>query len=181
MDRYQFEDCISDYLENKIPLSKRKDFEKYLKSHPEGLDLMNSVQEVMDSMKSISETKVSPDFMNNLHMRISREKKRYTSPSSERKTYFGFAPLQLGMMAVVLIGLISVGKELLPEKGVMTTSNQPNIQITYPQNIPDSNPQSIQKNEMVSADTDSSGIQDKSKKEPFDLDKRGVTFVKDRK
>ena len=63
----------------------------------------------------------------------------------------------------------------------MTTSNQPNIQITYPQNIPDSNPQSIQKYEMVNEDTDSSGIQDKSKKEPFDLDKRGVTFVKDRK
>ena len=67
MDRYKFEDCISDYLENKIPLSKRKEFEKYLKLHPEGLELMNSVQEVMDSMKSISETKVSPDFMNNLH------------------------------------------------------------------------------------------------------------------
>ena len=181
MDRYKFEDCISDYLENKMPLSKRNEFEKYLKSHPEGLALMSSVQEVMDSMKSISETKVSPDFMNNLHMRIIQEKELYTSPSSERKIYFGFTPLQLGMMAVIFIGLISIGKELLPEKGVMTTSNQPNIKITYPQNIPDSNPQAIQKNEMVSADTDSSGIQDKSKKEPFDLDKRGVTFVKDRK
>ena len=149
MDRYQFADCISDYLENKIPLSKRKEFEKYLKSHPEGLELMYSVQEVIDSMKSISETKVSPDFMNNLQMRIIREKERYTSPSSERKTYFGFAPLQLGMMAVVLIGLISIGKELLPEKGVMTTSNQPNIQITYPQNIPDPNPQLIKLQDLL--------------------------------
>ena len=149
MDRYQFEDCLSDYLENNLSSSKRKEFEEYLKAHSSGEELVDSVRELMDSMKSISETKVSPDFMNNLHMRISREKERYTSPSSERKTYFGFAPLQLGMMVVVLIGLISVGKELLPEKGVMTTSNQPNIQITYPQNIPDSNPQSIKKNEMV--------------------------------
>ena len=34
MNRYQFEDLISDYVENKLTLSKRKDVELYLKSNP---------------------------------------------------------------------------------------------------------------------------------------------------
>ena len=31
MNRYQFEDLISSYIDNEITLSKRKEFEKYMK------------------------------------------------------------------------------------------------------------------------------------------------------
>ena len=34
MNRYQFEDLITDYLENKLTLSKRKEMDKYLKENP---------------------------------------------------------------------------------------------------------------------------------------------------
>ena len=30
MDRFEFEDLISAYIENDLPLNKRKDFEAYL-------------------------------------------------------------------------------------------------------------------------------------------------------
>jgi hypothetical protein len=35
MDRYQFEDLVSDYIENKISMSQRKQVEAYLEENPE--------------------------------------------------------------------------------------------------------------------------------------------------
>ena len=34
MNRYQFEDLISEYIENELSLSKRKEFETYLEENP---------------------------------------------------------------------------------------------------------------------------------------------------
>ena len=34
MNRYQFEDLISEYIDNEITLSKRKEFEDYMKDNP---------------------------------------------------------------------------------------------------------------------------------------------------
>ena len=109
MDRYQFEDCLSDYLENNLSSSKRKEFEEYLKAHSSGEELVDSVRELMDSMKSMSGIKASPDFMGKLQQRIEAEKNRLSLQSPEKRTYLGFAPFHLGMMVVVLVGLIFVG------------------------------------------------------------------------
>ena len=45
MNQYQFEDLISDYIENKLTLSKRKDVEKYLKENPKDVLKVNQVRE----------------------------------------------------------------------------------------------------------------------------------------
>ena len=34
MNRYQFEDLISEYIENELSFSKRKEFESFLKDEP---------------------------------------------------------------------------------------------------------------------------------------------------
>ena len=45
MNQYQFEDLISDYVENKLTFSKRKDIEKYLKENPKDALKVNEVRE----------------------------------------------------------------------------------------------------------------------------------------
>ena len=44
MNRYQFEDLISEYIENELPLSKRKEFELYLNKNPEAVSVIESVK-----------------------------------------------------------------------------------------------------------------------------------------
>ncbi len=55
MDRYQFEDLISDFIENKLSMTQRKDFETYLDENPEAMQQLDSVKQVIASMKSIPE------------------------------------------------------------------------------------------------------------------------------
>ena len=53
MNRYQFEDLISDYLENSLSLTKRKEFELYLSKNPGAADLVNQVRNNMLEIKSV--------------------------------------------------------------------------------------------------------------------------------
>ena len=40
MERYKFEDLISDYIENKLPLAKRKKVEAIMEDNPEAKEQM---------------------------------------------------------------------------------------------------------------------------------------------
>jgi len=70
MDRYQFEDLISDYIENNLSISLRKEFETYLDNHPSAKEQIISVKHLMDSMKSLPIVKTSDSFTGNLTKRI---------------------------------------------------------------------------------------------------------------
>ena len=62
MNQYQFEDLISDYVENKLTISIRKDVEKYLKENPKDVLKVNQVRENILFLKSLPKTKVSSDL-----------------------------------------------------------------------------------------------------------------------
>ncbi len=124
MDRYQFEDLISEYLENTLSLSKRKEFESYLEGHPEAREEVSSVQKMMQSMKSLNDVKTSPEFMKNLRSRIASENIRTASTISKRNTYFGFTPLYASLFGVLIIALLVVGVQLIP--------SYPGINPAYP-------------------------------------------------
>ena len=44
MNRYEFEDLISDYLEGKMTFKRIKEFESFLKSNEESRTLVNNVR-----------------------------------------------------------------------------------------------------------------------------------------
>ena len=73
MNQYQFEDLISDYVENRLTISKRKDVEKYLKENPKDVLKVNQVRENILFLKSLPKTKVSSDFDSKLKDRIKKE------------------------------------------------------------------------------------------------------------
>lgn len=113
MDRYQFEDLISDYLENQLPLAQRKEFEQYLEANPEGKQLVEAVRDTIRSLKTLPGVPSSPQFMTNLYQHLEGERMSHWSAISGR-TIFGFKPLYAGLMATLLVAVVIVGLELLP-------------------------------------------------------------------
>ena len=51
MERYKFEDLISDYIENKLPVAKRKEVEAFMEDNPAAKKQMESIRLLMNSMK----------------------------------------------------------------------------------------------------------------------------------
>jgi len=117
MDRYQFEDAISAYLDNELPLSERKAFEDFMNTNPDAKNLVDSIRTNMTSFKTLSPIKASNGFMPNLHKKIEFEKNRPSKKIVNRpsKTLFGFTPLYAGIMTVLVVSFITVGVNLWPE------------------------------------------------------------------
>lgn len=114
MDRYQYEDLISDFIENKLSMNQRKDFETYLEENPEAMQQLNSVKQVIASMKSMPEVLTSTDFMKNLHKRIAAEKEAQSVVKTTR-SFAGYTPLMASLSAVVVVAVVLLGLEFMPE------------------------------------------------------------------
>ena len=52
MNRYEFEDKISDYIDNQLSVSERKDFEDFLNSDKEAKELVESVRKTIKLLSS---------------------------------------------------------------------------------------------------------------------------------
>ena len=114
MDRYQFEDLISDFIENKLSMTQRKDFETYLDENPEAMQQLDSVKQVIASMKSMPEVSTSTDFMKNLNKRIAAEKEAQSVVKTTR-SFAGYTPLMASLSAVVVVAVVLLGLEFIPE------------------------------------------------------------------
>ena len=120
MDRYQFEDLISDYIENNLSMSQRKQVEAYLEENPEAKHQIKSVKQAMASMKSMPGISTSAEFMNNLNRRITSEKEAKSVVISTR-SFAGYTPLMASLSAVVVIAVVMLGLEFMPESSNQAT------------------------------------------------------------
>jgi len=119
MNRYQFEDLISDYIENKLPIAKRKDLEAFMEANPEAKDQLESIRSLMKSMKKLPEVKTSDGFTAKLMKRVEFEKNRPSAKkyvtSAVGKTYFGFTPVYATVMTALVVAFVVVGMQLVPK------------------------------------------------------------------
>jgi len=118
MERYQFEDLISDYIENKLPVAKRKEFEAFMEENLEAKKQIESIRSLLNSMKDLPEIKTSDNFMENLMKKVEFEKNRpsknkYVNPN-RMKTYFGFTPVYATAMSCLIVALVVVALQLMP-------------------------------------------------------------------
>jgi anti-sigma factor RsiW len=120
MDRYQFEDLISDYIENNLSMSQRKQVEAYLEENPEAKHQIKSFKQAMASMKSMPGISTSAEFMNNLNRRITSEKEAKSVVKSTR-SFAGYTPLMASLSAVVVIAVVMLGLEFMPESSNQAT------------------------------------------------------------
>jgi len=119
MNRYQFEDLISDYIENKLPIAKRKELEAFMEANPEAKDQLESIRSLMKSMKKLPEVKTSDEFTEKLMKRVEFEKNRPSAKkyvtSTVGKTYFGFTPVYATVMTALVVAFVVVGMQLVPK------------------------------------------------------------------
>ena len=111
MNRYQFEDSISAYLDNDLSIADRKIFEEYMGSNIEAKTLVDEIRLTMESTKNFSNVKASKEFMPNLFKRIEFEKNRPSKKIIEKpsSTLFGFTPLYATLMSILVVSFISIG------------------------------------------------------------------------
>ena len=115
MNRYEFEDKISDYIDNQLSVSERKAFEDFLNSDNEAKELVESVRKTIKLLSSAETVKSSNEFLPNLTSRINSEKKNISKRSKQKTSnhFFGFTRTNASLMAVLLVCFISVSLNLL--------------------------------------------------------------------
>ena len=79
MNRYEFEDKISDYLDNQLSVSERKAFEDYYNSNDEAKELVESIRKTLRLIESPEAIKTSSDFLPSLINQINSEKKNISN------------------------------------------------------------------------------------------------------
>ena len=152
MNRYEFEDSISDYLENELSFSKRKKFENYLKNNPHARRLLKSVGFYKQKISSLPRLKVSEKFTDNLLKKIKADK--ISSKNAQAKTVVaGFSPTNLSFLAGLFIVFIFLSAELSDTYIVSISKYENDIVETIP--MGDNNDLDANKNSIASSDEDS--------------------------
>lgn len=146
MNRHQFEDAISAYLENELSLSQRKEFNAYIEANPEAGNLVDSVKQTIKSLGTLPVVSTSPDFISRLQRRIELEKHRslrkmaYNRPRS----ILGFTPLYAGIMSALIVAFVFVGMELMNDDINPVLTNPKLTNSAFPESLSPSQPGKIE-------------------------------------
>ena len=185
MNRYQFEDLISDYLENKLSILKRKEFEAFLDSNLECREIVESVKNTMNSIKSMNSVPAPDGFMDGLYHKLEIEKNKPASSSHAGRTYFGFTPVYAGVFSVALVCFVWLGIQLLPNMQSGNISHplkqEPQIVIQKPKSsrlLTNPNTMNTFADTKDKDEIDSTSVKENHRKPSFPLDDK-ATFVKD--
>ena len=66
MNRYEFENLISDYLDGSMSFNKQKEFEQYMEQDPNAEDLVKNIRNTIANMNELKQIQVSDDFNDKL-------------------------------------------------------------------------------------------------------------------
>lgn len=136
MDRYQFEDSISDYLENSLSLKERKEFEKYLLENPGSREKVEAVRKTIRVVNGLQSVQPGTNFIQNLEKRLKTETvKLPVLASTGKRTYFGMEPLYATLTALTLAGMLVVGSLLF------TSSSNPGTGVPLGASVNPATPQ----------------------------------------
>lgn len=164
MDRYQFEGYISDYIENSLSIAKRKEFEQFLAEHPESKEQVEAVRSTILHLKNLPAVKTSDEFMVKLQQRVAQQRDVIPAPQGTRKPMiFGFTPLTVGMMSLVVLAIVFVGYELMPNGTSNPIAIPPQITTNNVMPVPVSSPviaPITTESAIAEADDDSSKIEE---------------------
>ncbi len=112
MNRYQFEDLISAYIENELPLTQRKEFEIYLKRNPDSQQLVDSLKINLKTLKTSSKINAKKDFNERLLTKIDSRKSSFNTKVNGTNTIFGFSLFNATLMVSLFSLLIIFTSEI---------------------------------------------------------------------
>ena len=112
MNRYQFEDLISSYIDNEITLSKRKEFERYMKDNPDSEKLVSTIKGNIVKLNQIPRLKVKSSFNDTLKSKID-DLNSNPRLGNDRNLIFGFSPLNASLLSGLFICFIIITFQLI--------------------------------------------------------------------
>tara|TARA_B110000014_G_C20113468_1_gene587269 strand:- start:386 stop:925 length:540 start_codon:yes stop_codon:yes gene_type:complete len=127
MNRYQFEDLISEYIENELSLSKRKEFEIYLNENPDSVSIIESVKLNLQKTRSLPKVKASSDFNEKLFQRIKSNSSKLINPELSNHSIFGFTPIHASMFTGLVIAIIFTSIQLFYPQSMFEFSGNDNF------------------------------------------------------
>ena len=123
MNRYQFEDLISAYIENELSLSKRKEVENYIKVKPDSQQLVERLKINLQALKSSPKISAKEDFNKRLLTRINSHGYSVTTSVNRVKTIFGFSLFNATLMVSLLAFFMLLSLEITSSGSVMKNYN----------------------------------------------------------
>jgi len=112
MNRYQFEDLISAYIDNEITLSKRKEFEDYMKDNPDLEKLVSFMKSNISKLNQIPKLKVKSSFNETLKSKID-DIKSNPKLGKHNNLIFGFSPINASFLFGLCVAFIIISFQLI--------------------------------------------------------------------
>ena len=179
MNQHEFEDIISEFLDNELSLSKRKEFEAYLKKNKEAKLIVDNTKKTLDHIKKLNKVEASPDFTKNLMLKIGKNKEIVNNKSQKKLKirFLGLSNLNSAFLSFLILAFIGVSlnlaNNLMKNKSVKIIASDKNI---IPNDFNNSKLNSVAP--IIATAKDSSDTT-KSNKKKVNL-KNKIQFVKDK-
>ena len=119
MNRYEFENLISDYLEGELSFSKRKEFESYMEENEDANLLLLRVKDTLNSMKNAEKISTSENF--NLKL-LSKIKDKTPLMPGQTSNIFGLSPLYASIFSSLCLAVLFIGYSLIAPKPVSNSN-----------------------------------------------------------
>ena len=119
MNRYEFENLISDYLEGELSFSKRKEFESYLEENEDAKSLFFRVKITLNDMKNAEKISTPENFNSKL---LSKIKDKAPLIQNDRSNIFGLSPLYASIFSSLCLAVILISYSLIAPKPVSNSN-----------------------------------------------------------
>jgi anti-sigma-K factor RskA len=113
MNRYEFENLISDYLDGELSFSKRKEFESYLEENEDAKLLFIRVKNTLNDMKNVEKISTPDNFNSKL---LSKIKDKAPLMPNDRSNIFGLSPLYASIFSSLCLAVIFISYSLIAPK-----------------------------------------------------------------
>ena len=110
MNRYEFENLISDYLEGELSFNKRIEFESYMEEDEDAKLLFFKVKDTLNDMKNAGKISTSENFNSKL---LSKIKGKTPLISNHRNNIFGLSPLYASIFSSLCLAVIFISYSLI--------------------------------------------------------------------
>ena len=172
MNRYEFENLISDYLDGSIPFKKRTEFEDYMENEPEAESLVRNIKTTISEMNNLQKVKATDNFNEKLLSRVKNE----GIVSKPNNTILGFTPFYASILSCLCVAFFVVASQLI---NVSQDSNSEIKTNQYTAELEQNNPSysknvDLEKKLIVDSNIDSLQVK-KEKEKPNNSNK--IKFV----
>ena len=172
MNRYEFENFISDYLDGELSFSKRKEFEFYLEENEDAKLLFNGIKNTLNDMKNAEKISTLDNFNSKL---LSKIKDKAPLMPNDRGNIFGLSPLYASIFSSLCLVVIFISYSLIVPKPIS------NSNLEY-SSVPFDKSQKVDQSQMVKnntsfADNDKSDSLDVNTKEYKPNKNNKIKFV----